>query len=113
MRLNVIELKDATTAYRCKTRLEGQTGRCPDHRHQGIEGGPGSPFASSGQHNVGTNGQPDGGGTGFGAPLAAAVSPERPSPFVPPQDAMGWAAMGVAELGGGTSVLGSVGRTVS
>ena len=66
-----------TTTHRFETCLESEAGGGPDHRHQGIEGRPGSIIAGFGRHNLGTDCQLAGSGTGLGAPLAAAVWPKR------------------------------------
>src|SRR5437667_12807323 len=110
MRLNMIELMHETTTHRFETCLEGEAGGCPDYRHQGTEGRPGSAIASFGRHHVGRNCPPAWSRSGLGASLAAAVSPKRQSPFCATKE-MGWAATGLAELGRRTSLPGAVGRS--
>src|SRR3972149_8992668 len=110
MRLNMIKLMHETTTHRFKTPLESKAGGFPTHRHQRIEGRPGSAIASVGRHHLGTDCQPAGGGTGLGAPAAAAVSPRRPSAFRPTEE-MGRAATGGAELGRKTSLPSPLART--
>src|SRR3990172_6549789 len=110
MRLNMIKFMHETTMHRFETRLESKAGGFPNHRHQRTEGRPGGAIASVGRHHLGTDCQPAGGGTGLGAPAAAAVSPRRPSAFRPTEE-MGRATTGVADLGRRTSLPSPLART--
>ena len=97
------------TTYRLESRLESASNSCQDPQSPVAEGRP-SRVAARFYRYYWNRGPHCSESAGLGAPPATTISPEPADAFAAPKE-MGQTATGVAEVGRGRSLPGSVGRT--
>src|SRR5487761_37696 len=113
MRLTMLQLLHVKTSTdRLETRLESASRGSQSHRSPATEGRPGRVAAGPSRDQPGADRRTLGSRTGLGASPPTAVSPGPQDAFAASKD-MGRTATGVAELGRGSGVPGSVGRAGS